>query len=591
MRRTSPDERGAAAVLIAVLLAVVLLVSAAFAVDLGQQRVVRRDVQAVADMVALDMVRLLDGSKASAYDRATFEAAKNKSLARNDAALGGELTSDDVTWSFARRTEAGAWVAVANDSDEIPTAVKVSAKSDVGFAFGGVTGVDRGGAVRTAMARNEESACVLVGSFIASLNSGEGTLLNPILNGLLGSSLNLDLVSYKGLAGANVSLLDLVKVGGLGVGTVDELLALKNVEAAKIFVAAANVLQQQGKLAQANILRAITVAASTPTVAIGDLISAMPGSDAALNAGLNVLDLITATAFVANKNHAIDIPNLGINLSPLASVTTSLTVIESPRKKCGGVGTTAETAQIRLKITAKIPAKKIGVDILGVLGAQVSLDETAVTVDVDLGKALATLNEVHCNPAGPDYLKVALSSSVLGSAKVSASLGAHALITVPLLGSGGLLGQILSVLGLGSLLNPPEIKLDTGLALTAQSPGATNDSKTLTLPIPGAYTVPVGSGSGVILGPVAASTSGTTQLSINYGLLGNQNKVVLNADPLYNTVLNPILSAVAASLNPIVTTLQNALITPLSQLLGLQLGGADVFTTPTPTCKGPRLVG
>ncbi|NHA01881.1 hypothetical protein G5V59_25620 [Nocardioides sp. W3-2-3] len=56
-------------------------------------------------------------------------------------------------------------------------------------------------------------------------------------------------------------------------------------------------------------------------------------------------------------------------------------------------------------------------------------------------------------------------------------------------------------------------------------------------------------------------------------------------------MLNPVLSGVAASLNPLLTSLQTAIITPLSKMLGLQVGGADVFAVPTPTCQGVRLVG
>ena len=48
MRR---DERGAVVPMVAIMLTV-LMISAAFAVDLGKQRVVRQDMQALADVVA-----------------------------------------------------------------------------------------------------------------------------------------------------------------------------------------------------------------------------------------------------------------------------------------------------------------------------------------------------------------------------------------------------------------------------------------------------------------------------------------------------------------------------------------------------------
>ena len=582
--RGAHDERGAAAIIVGVALTLVLLVIAAFAVDLGMQRTARRDMQALADVVALDLARSLDGRTASQL-ATTMDSEMAKSVARNADTVGD---APELDWDLGEMRN-GAFAVVTGAV--VPTAVRVRADTSVDFAFGGVTGVATGDASRRAIAQSEESACFKVGSFIASLDSSQGTLLNPLLNALLGSSLNLDLVGYKGLANANISLLSLVQVGGLGVGSVEELLELDAVSIGPLFVAAAKVLDSQGKLAQANVLRAITIAANTPKISIGDLINASPTDSSALDSQINVLDLVTGAALIANEGHAVNVPNLGITLPGVASTTTTLTVIESPQQSCGRKGTTASTAQIRLRVTATIPARSINVAILGLASVGVNLDATTVVLDLDVGKAIAKLTAVHCNATGPDFIKVALASAVVGSINVNASLGPHVKVTVPLLGSGGLLGQILSVLGLGSLLNPPEVQLDTGLAVNASAPPTGTYDKEVTLPLPGSYTVPAGSGSGVILGPSTAQTTGTTQMSIHYGLLGNQVKTVLNADPLYSTVLNPVLSGVVASLNPLLTALQNAIITPLSKMLGLQVGGADVFAVPTPTCQGVRLVG
>lgn len=576
----------------AFLVSAVLVVSAAFAVDLGQQRVVRRDMQAVADVVALDLVRLLNGSKASAYDKSAFDTAKNNSVARNNDALGGALSSGDVTWDFVKLVGSN-WVVIPKTADVVPAAVKVSATSDTSFAFGGVTGVARGGSTRTAVAQSEESACFRIGSFVASLDSSQSALLNPLLNGLLGSNLNLNAVAYQGLAAANVSLLDLVELGGLGVGTVDELLALDNVEVADLFIAAASVLDDQGKLAQANILRAIVVHPNTPNIAIGDLVTAAPGSTAALGATINVLDLITGAALLANDDHFVEIPNLGVTIPGAVITTTKLHIIESPREKCGGVGTTNETSQITLAVTATVPGRTVHIPILGIADVSVVLDPVTVTLNLDVGKAIAKLMAVTCNVNGPDSIRVDLSSSVVGGVNVTSTLGAHAVITVPLLGSGGLLGQVLSLLGLGSLLNPPKLTLDTGVTVVASSPSSSTYDKTVTVPLPGGYTTPVGGGTGPILGPLNANTSGTTKLTLTtFGLLGNPTTITVDPGAaLFSTILNPVLSAASSSLSTIVNSLQSSLINPLAKLLGLQLGGADVFAVPTPTCSGPKLVG
>lgn len=589
MRWVDRDQRGVTAVMVAVLVSAVLVVSAAFAVDLGQQRVVRRDMQAIADVVALDLARHLDGrTKSALMSSGDIENAKVLSVQRNDATYGD---APDLTWELGQLNGSGVFESIA--SGAVPTAVKVTAESGVGFAFGGVTGVAQGDANRIAVATADENACFRIGSFIASLDSSQSALLNPILNSLLGSSINLNAVSYQGLANANVSLLDLVNLGGLGVGTVEELLELDNLSAGELFIATAKVLDSQGKLAEANLLRSINVAAGTPRIAIGDLLDAGATPSAALGTSLNVLDIVTGAAFIANEGHAVNIPNLGITLPGVATTTTSLTVIEFPPPKCGRKGTTTETAQIRLRVTATIPARQQNVSILGLAAVNVTLDPTTIILDLDLGKAIAELTKVTCNASGPESVTISLASSVVGSVQVSASTGVHASITVPLLGSGGLLGQLLSVLGLSSLLSPPRIDLNATLATSATAPPASTYTKTITIPVPGGYSTPFGSGSGVILGPVSSNTTGTTNMTITYQPLlgGPQTKAVLSADALYSTVLNPILSSLTGALSPIITQLQAALIGPLTELLGVQLGGADVFALPTPSCGDVKLVG
>ena len=84
--------RGAIIPMMAMLL-VVLIPSTAIAVDLGMQRVVRRDMQALADVVALDLVRLVDGRNAAQinsgyHGHATLSVALVRSVARNQDVLG-----------------------------------------------------------------------------------------------------------------------------------------------------------------------------------------------------------------------------------------------------------------------------------------------------------------------------------------------------------------------------------------------------------------------------------------------------------------------------------------------------------------------
>lgn len=95
-RRRPDDECGAVAVFVALVTCFTLLPLAAFAVDLGMQRVARRDAQAIADMVALDLGRQLDGRtlaqiQPTLRQRADASAARNAGGVSRDTRVRAEL--------------------------------------------------------------------------------------------------------------------------------------------------------------------------------------------------------------------------------------------------------------------------------------------------------------------------------------------------------------------------------------------------------------------------------------------------------------------------------------------------------------------
>lgn len=261
---------------------------------------------------------------------------------------------------------------------------------------------------------------------------------------------------------------------------------------------------------------------------------------------------------------------------------------------CGPVGVAeANTAQIRLRITAQMPAIQRTIE---VLGNPLELDAPAapVSIDIDLGQAIGRLSAVTCTTSSiADSINVALSSSVVGSVTLNATLQATGKLVVPLLGSNGLLEQVLQVLNLGSLVNPPEILLDTGLSLySSMPPPSPYTGKDVFLPLPASYTTPAGMGSGAILNGWDTQTTGTTTLQIKTtGLLGDTDlTAVASGSQLYSTVLNPVLSGVSSALAGIVTELQSDVIDPLAATLGIQIGGARVLAEKTPNCGSPTLV-
>ncbi len=575
------DDRGAVVPFVGVLLSVVLLI-AALAVDLGMERVGRSDMQSLADVVALDLARDLDGSTAAALSP-TMQAKANQSRDRNDRTVGDEPV---VVPELGELDSTGAFRAVSGSA--VPTAVRVTASTDVAYAFGGITNLASGAVTRSAVATADQGACFRIGSFVAQLDTQESALLNPILGGMLGSTVNLDAVSYNGLAAADATLADLVSVGGLGVGAVDELLALQNVSVGTLFIAMADVLDREGQGSQASILRTLSVSAATPKIAIADLISASGSDEAALDADLKVLDLVTAAAFLANKNHAVSIPNLGITLPGVGTVGASLNVIESPRMACGRPGVRAWTAQVQLTVTATIPAQTINVAGVG----SVSVRATTVTLAANLGQAQGELVSVNGCPPAATGITVAASSSVVGDVDLTASLGISASVSVNPLGGGNLLQAILQFLGLGSLLRTPTISIDTNLAVAAGSTASGGFATNVTVPIPSGYTTPVGTGSGDLLSGLTVTTQAgaTIRLRVPKLLSGWDDYTIATGANLFNAFVNPILNTLTSSiLTPLVDAAQTRIVDPLAGLLGLQLGGADVFAVPTPVCTAPRL--
>jgi hypothetical protein len=68
---------------------------------------------------------------------------------------------------------------------------------------------------------------------------------------------------------------------------------------------------------------------------------------------------------------------------------------------------------------------------------------------------------------------------------------------------------------------------------------------------------------------------------------------VSGGEPLGSAPLTPLLSALTSQiLNPIVSGLQAGIVEPVTELLGVTLGGADVWGVQGSTsCGNPRLRG
>ena len=574
LRGSDRDERGATALIVAIMVSLVLLFISAFAIDLGMQRAGRRDMQAVADLVALDMGRLIDGRT-----RAQIESGTGDKPAAS-AQLSWSVDNNDNNTVGDTPTVTAFWVDLADDgtfpevngvpvqvaAGESPTGVVVLASTDVAFAFAGVTGTASGEVQRSAVATAEESACFSIGSYAARLDTGSSALLNPILEGMLGGGTNLDVLSYTGLVDAQVSLLDIA--AELGLGSVDELLSA-NVTAGDLLIAASNVLQSDGT-SNADILSLVGAELGGVALSVGDLVNAEPGTGAAETATINAFDLLAGTVILANGSSAISVPELALGL-PLSGtgLTTSLSLIEKPRLGCGKRGTVADTAQVSLSIDGTLLSLPT---ILGLTATGTS------EIDVTAASARGTLTDIICgsetasDPSGED---VQVTSGLVG---------ASASVTVNL--NGDVVGVVLP--GLSALAS---IRLNGQLRLSVSS-GDPSTVRTAEVRVPNNPTdwgepYPVGSGD-LGLNTVSVNAQWVTGPTVTVRLLGIP--ITLSAGQLANLLNNVVSSVTSNVLNPLLTSVNGNLLTPLYDLLGISVGGADVFGQ-RPYCSNPSLVG
>jgi uncharacterized membrane protein len=543
-RRRRRDERGVMAILISLLTCCTLIPIGAIAVDLGVQRVARRDLQNVADLVALDVARGINGQPYSQLIT-TLQSDADKSAARSTVAGDPPYVTPQLgivnpaLWSPTDPNPAGYFTPVNSDADGTPNAVRVFASTTVHFSFA----EGSGSAVQSSIAFAQDSACFSLGSFAARVSTS-----GSVLNGLLSDALNLGVIDYRGLAYSSIQLNDLA--AELHAGTPDELMST-SVTLNQLFTAMAHVFQNSGttssggsssaNLTLLNSLAAASFSTVTNTsFTLDKLFSLTSGQGSVAATKVNVYDLVAATAFVANGTSFLSIPSF----SAMGGVVTgNLKVIEKPVVACGPVGTSVGTSQIDLQLSVHLPATSI----LGLLNTDSTLNITA-----KVGQATGTLSSIVCKTGYPTGIDVAVTSAL---AQLSTSLHVN-------------------IKTLASIL---VATADTGSGGTVAG-----SSSTVSVLVPSdSYGVPKETGAG----PSETQVSNIT--SSNVTLLG-----ILPLGVTVSTLVSAInTDIISAKVNPLLVSFNNNVVTPLSQALGIRLGGADVTLPEAPSCGQVALVG
>lgn len=543
---SSPD-RGATIPLVALALPVLILMTA-FAVDLGRQRSSRRTMQARADAIALDMVRLADGRtelQITSDSATTVEL--QRSADRNSIPFANVTAVEWGTWEDGRTPEF-----IPTLDTGVPNAVMITASETVDYFFQPGTG----STTRSAVASQEKKAGFSIGSFAASVASGSSPLLNP----LLGSALGLGALSYQGLAAVNLSFLDIATE--LGLASPEELFT-SNVSALDLITASADILRRNDPSAAEVILLDQVIASPGAALLDGidvqDVVEVHAGSEeAALGSEVNLLDFLGAAAFIANGASGLALPTITLGPPGFQIANGSLNLIQAPSTVYGPIGESTSTSQATALLTSSIGTLDLGnfatntldqiipgtrsllCGLLGLLLALCGNPSMAVTarltvnVDLDLASATGTIADIRC--AGADELDIDVAANLL-----RAAIG----IQVELVANGSSIGTI-------------------PLSLINERPPA-NGTADFVIP-PEAFDVYKAATPGV------GSIMGNTTIS-GLGALG--------------ALLTPALNTL---LNGVVTNLQAQLVDPVASLLGARLASADVAARAV-DCRSVQLIG
>jgi uncharacterized membrane protein len=421
------DERGATMVIAAIALPVLILMTA-FAVDLGRQRSSRRTMQARADIVALDMVRLADGRT---EDQITgLDASGGSTPALYEAYIVDSANRNEVARSALVAIEWGTWNGTTFTptlGNAVPDAVEVTASEVTDYFFQ----PGSGSATRTAVATRDDLAHLSLGSTLLQANLGNSTLLNALLTGLVCGSpaipppvsacpnqADIGAAGYEGLATHDVTLDDLQSAGGFG--SPEELLE-EELTASEFASLVAQAFRNNGDPSTANLYDCdVNDPSCDPdqslaglsndmsgTFTIGDVVSVeSPGGGSVADTEVSPFPTWVSGVEVANGDNFIDLSN-AIGPVSLPAGISNLTLlshyqlVETPVSGIGRVGSAStmppflRTAQIRLVQSLAFDLN-VSVSGTGVTG------RVTLPVDVSGGGAEGTLTAINCTQPDTD---------------------------------------------------------------------------------------------------------------------------------------------------------------------------------------------
>lgn len=559
--RSAPRQRGAIAIMTAILLPLMIL-AAALAIDIGHLFFVKRDMQKAADLAAVAAAQFPANAQAVAEQVAAangfIKGGTNKGAIRATVGNWNPATNAGVCPPWNANCVAPSYFSAAGFQD----AAQVEMTEDVPYLFVFGSRVIKVGAV----AWNTNSAGFSLGSQVLGLQNG---LLNAILGGLLNTTLNLGVVGYNSLLGATVNIGKLQQA--LHVGTVNELLNAK-LDLPGLYQGVLTALNNQGGLVSSQasgvLGQILGSGIHVPLdVRLGDILNlSAPSDSAAAAANVNVFNLITAAAMVANGKHFIQIPNLGVNLPGLVNLSLGLNVISPPSYAFGPPGQRADGTWRTQAHTAQV-ALGLDLTIGQLLGGLVH-----IPIYLEVAPAQAHLTSLVCaSPQTGNQTTIGANTGLLTAIIGDVPPNALNNTTDPLaLQKNVQPATLLNVLGLIKVTMAPLILPLSANGFNPNVPGSVNYADHVFVGKPSqAWTINTNA---------AGSALGTLLNALAYQLQNNPQSLTVSLIGI-NLGLGQIVGDLLALLNPIlqpVTQLLDGLLVPVLNLLGIQLGAATV---------------
>lgn len=431
-------------------------------------------------------------------------------------------------------------------------------------------------ALLPAQAACTAGACISAGPRLASVDSTQGALLNPLLGGLLGSSLNLSVADWNALAGGDVKLLDFLNALKVQANASSPTQALGSSVTLGQAAAALNVAAQaQARTSLSGALARLQplLASSGATVRVGDLLQLSTDTGALGDSAVNALDMLTGLIQLYNHRNMLTTPApVGISGAALgmAGLVNNLQlyaqVIEPPVYVCGPAGAQFHSAAVRLKLKLDLVPLNPSTDTLkqvaGVSTASVSITRLDVYVEAARGEgSLAAVDAV----ARAVTLQVApgVADVYLGSIADGVFFNRTRTLSSADVGHGQI-GEL--------VLNGVRVALE--IKSTARGQAPFSSSVTMSGAFPQTRTVSTSAAFATGLANSLAANLSLRTTILSTGLL---DLVLVPVTNLLNGSLQPVLKTlVVNTVSPVLTPVLTGIADPLLKLLGIGLGQMTV---------------